>query len=284
MSKSGFGQMYRKLSSKLIDLVVTPHVLGEVPAEPAPAAQSEDSTSSPQKIVCYVLLNHSRSNALVVDGETRRLKLQPALNPLVLGQHSEKASVLFLQHRDENNLLNPPPHAFPPRLLRMIDALEQQPDLDVELIPVTLLWGRDPEKEDSWLKLLFTDTWSTPSKVKQLVNIGLHGRQTYIEFHQGQSLRALIDYAKTTHPNSSPATYIISTLNERCCNEVHIVFDTEDDIFFILLGDRRQADGYARNSNAFTSTHNTAVEDFCHDVFIFNINNRSLDFTNSCGR
>ena len=214
MPKSGFGQMYRKLSSKLIDLVVTPHVLGEVPAEPAPAAQSEDSTSSPQKIVCYVLLNHSRSNALVVDGETRRLKLQPALNPLVLGQHSEKASVLFLQHRDENNLLNPPPHAFPPRLLRVIDALEQQPDLDVELIPVTLLWGRDPEKEDSWLKLLFTDTWSTPSKVKQLVNIGLHGRQTYIEFHQGQSLRALIDYAKTTHPNSSPATYIISTLND----------------------------------------------------------------------
>ncbi|BCU63588.1 glycerol-3-phosphate O-acyltransferase [Acinetobacter bouvetii DSM 14964 = CIP 107468] len=215
MSKSGFGQIYRKLSSKLLDLVVTPHVLGEIPAEPAVlAAQSEDSTSPPQKIVCYVMLNHSRSNALVVDGETRRLKLHPALNPLVLGNHTEKASMLFLQHRDENNLLNPPPHAFPPRLLRLIEALEQQPDLDVELIPVTLLWGRDPEKEDSWLKLLFTDTWSTPSKVKQLVNIGLHGRQTYIEFHEGQSLRNLIDYAKTTHPNSSPATYITSTLND----------------------------------------------------------------------
>ena len=121
MSKSGFGQIYRKLSSKLLDLVVTPHVLGEVPAEPAVSlTQNEDSASSPQKIVCYVLLNHSRSNALVVDSETRRLKLAPALNPLVLGQHSEKASVLFLQHRDENNLLNPPPHAFPPRLLRLI--------------------------------------------------------------------------------------------------------------------------------------------------------------------
>ena len=34
MSKSGFGQMYRKLSSKLLDLIVTPHVLGEVPTEP----------------------------------------------------------------------------------------------------------------------------------------------------------------------------------------------------------------------------------------------------------
>ena len=211
MSKSGFGQMYRKLSSKVLDLVVTPHVLGDVPTE-APAAASDHQPV--QKVVCYVLQTHSRSNALVVDGETRRLKLPAALDPMDLGSSKEKASVLFLQHRDENNLLSTPPHAFPPRLLRLIEQLEKNPNLDVELIPVTVLWGRDPEKEDSWFKLLFTDTWSTPSKVKQLVNIGLHGRQSHLEFHKAQSLRALVDYAKTTHPNLSPATYIVSNLND----------------------------------------------------------------------
>ena len=230
MSKPGFGQMYRKLSSKLLDLVVTPHVLGEVPTEPAIAETSD--TPQSKKIVCYVLQTHSRSNALVVDGETRRLKLHAALDPLNVGTHTEKASVLFLQHRDENNLLNPPPHAFPPRLLRLVEALEKQPDLDIEFVPVTLLWGRDPEKEDSWLKLLFTDTWSTPSRVKQLMNIGLHGRQTYIEFHEPQSLRALIDYAKTTHPNLSPATYILSTLNDYLDGQREVVLGPD-------LSDRR---------------------------------------------
>ena len=230
MSKSGFGQMYRKLSSKLLDLVVTPHVLGEVPTEPAIAETSDQPQS--KKIVCYVLQTHSRSNALVVDGETRRLKLHAALDPLNVGTHTEKASVLFLQHRDENNLLNPPPHAFPPRLLRLVEALEKQPNLDIELVPVTLLWGRDPEKEDSWLKLLFTDTWSTPSRVKQLMNIGLHGRQTYIEFHEPQSLRALVDYAKTTHPNLSPATYILSTLNDYLDGQREVVLGPD-------LSDRR---------------------------------------------
>ncbi|RKG32298.1 glycerol-3-phosphate 1-O-acyltransferase PlsB [Acinetobacter tianfuensis] len=229
MSKSGFGQMYRKLSSKLLDLVVTPHVLGEVPTEPPAAAEEKPAA---KKIICYVLQTHSRSNALIVDSETRRLKLQPALDPLTLGNHSEKASVLFLQHRDENNLLNPPPHAFPPRLLRLVEALEQQPDLDVELIPVTLLWGRDPEKEDSWLKLLFTDTWSTPSRVKQLMNIGLHGRQTYIEFHEPQSLRDLVNFAKETHPNLSPATYIISSLNDYLDGQREVVLGPD-------LSDRR---------------------------------------------
>ncbi|MFN4093847.1 MAG: glycerol-3-phosphate 1-O-acyltransferase PlsB [Acinetobacter johnsonii] len=215
MSKSGFGQMYRKLSSKLLDLIVTPHVLGEVPTEPTAPDADPAASGHPKKIVCYVLQNHSRSNALLVDGETRRLKLAPALDPLVVGTHQEKASIVFLQHSDENNLLNPSPHTFPPRLLRLVEALEQQPDLDVELVPVTVLWGRSPDKEDSWFKLLFTDTWATPSTVKQLMNIGLHGRQSFLEFHESQSLRALVDFAKTTYPNLSPATYILNTLNNQ---------------------------------------------------------------------
>jgi len=230
MSKHGFGQMYRRLSSKLLDLVVTPHVLGEVPAEPTPSAASE--ASHPPKIVCYVLQNYSRSNALVVDSETRRLHLKPALDPLHVAEHQEKASVLFLQRHDERNLLNPPPHAFPPRLLRLIEILEKYPDADIELVPVTVLWGRAPDKEDSWVKLLFTDTWATPSKIKQLVNIGLHGRQSYLEFHESQSLRQLVEYAKTHYPNLSPATYIISTLNDFLDRQREVVLGPD-------LSDRR---------------------------------------------
>ncbi len=103
MSKSGFGQMYRRLSSKILDLVVTPHVLGEVPTETPTLDQStdrtENNTSTPQKVVCYVLQNYSRSNALVVDGETRRLQLAPALDPLVIGANREKAAILFYSIR-----------------------------------------------------------------------------------------------------------------------------------------------------------------------------------------
>lgn len=230
MSQRGFGQMYRRLSSKLLDLVVTPHVLGEIPTEPA--QHSNATTPDSKKIVCYVLQNYSRSNALIVDSETRRLDLKPALDPLVIAEHQEKASVLFLQHHDERNLLNPPPHAFPPRLLRLIEVLEKHPEYDIELVPVTVLWGRAPDKEDSWVKLLFTDTWATPSKIKQLVNIGLHGRQSYLEFHEPQSLRHLVDYAKTHYPNLSPATYIISTLNDYLDRQREVVLGPD-------LSDRR---------------------------------------------
>lgn len=229
MSKSSFGQIYRRLSSKLLDLVVTPHVLGEVPSETSTASSAEQAT---EKVVCYVLQNHSRSNALVVDSETRRLKLQAALDPLQLTGHQEKTALLFLQHQDETNLVNPPPYAYPPRLLRLIEFLEKHPQADVELVPVTVLWGRSPDKEDSLFKLLFTDTWATPSKVKQLMNISLHGRQSYLEFHPAQSLQALIAEASEKHPNLSPATCITSQLNSYLDRQREVVLGPD-------LSDRR---------------------------------------------
>ncbi|WP_273778378.1 glycerol-3-phosphate 1-O-acyltransferase PlsB [Acinetobacter sp. GSS19] len=229
MSKRGFGQMYRRFSSKLLDLVVTPHVLGEVPTE---TVTKTEATTPSQKVVCYVLQNYSRSNALVVDGEARRLKLNPALDPLRLGEHQEKASLIFLQHKNQRNLVNPPTHAFSPRLLRLVELLEKHPDYEVELIPVTVLWGRSPDKEDSLLKLLFTDTWATPSRVKQLVNIGLHGRESYLEFHEAISLRALIQHAQTQYPNLSPATYITSHLNDYLDRQREVVLGPD-------LSDRR---------------------------------------------
>lgn len=242
MSKSSFGQIYRRLSSKLLDLVVTPHVIGEVPSTaaqgaPEQTAQSQqtpmtEAKTAPKKVVCYVLQNYSRSNALVVDGETRRLNLQPALDEMSFDQHRERSAVMFLQHHSETSFIQNKDHSFPPRLIRLIEFLEKNPDYDVDLVPVTVLWGRSPDKEDSLFKLLFTDTWATPSRVKQLMNIGLHGRQSFIEFHVAQSLRDLMEHAKVQHPNLSPATIIINTLNDYLDTQREVVLGPD-------LSDRR---------------------------------------------
>lgn len=57
MSQRGFGQMYRRLSSKLLDLVVTPHVLGEIPTEPA---QHSNATTPDSKKSCAMFCRITR--------------------------------------------------------------------------------------------------------------------------------------------------------------------------------------------------------------------------------
>ncbi len=67
----------------------------------------------------------------------------------------------------------------------------------MNLIPVTILWGRAPEKEDSLFKLLVADNWQEPSISKQLFNIGVMGRNTFVEFHRPQDLRVMIEELTT---------------------------------------------------------------------------------------
>ena len=172
-------QLYRKLSGQLLDVAVKPKLLGELP----------EFDDDDQTIRFYVLQDYSRSNSILIDLQTQEHKLPPALVGVHDAAHDikENAAIIFLNH----------PHAkdnqLSPRLSRLVSAILQYPELKVRLVPVSILWGRAPEKEDSLFKLLTADNWQDPSITKQLFNIGVMGRDTFVQFHPPQDLRTLIN-------------------------------------------------------------------------------------------
>lgn len=224
---SGFGNFYRRVSGKLLDIVAKPEVLGEVPEKlqittsdtthESTNSQQTDRSAAPiiqknasNRPICYVLFEHSVSTALLVDSEARRRNLIAPFDPMTGSHFDENASILYLKNSNENN----PSDSESPRLIRLIDIVKHHPDLDVELVPITMLWGRAPDKEDSIFKLLFADTWSAPSVLKQSVNIAIHGRQTFIEFHKPISLRSLIaETSAGTDYTSTTADHVIEYLS-----------------------------------------------------------------------
>ena len=172
-------QLYRKISGQMLDVAVKPKLLGELP----------DFDQDDQTLRFYVLQDYSRSNSILIDLQTQEHKLPPALVGVNDSAHNikENAAIIFLHH----------PHAkenqLSPRLSRLVSAVLQYPELKVRLVPVSILWGRAPEKEDSLFKLLTADNWQDPSITKQLFNIGVMGRDTFIQFHPPQDLRTLIN-------------------------------------------------------------------------------------------
>ncbi len=171
-------QLYRKLSGQLLDVAVKPKLLGELP-------KFDDDDNI---LRFYVLQDYSRSNSILIDLQTQEHNLPPALVGVQDITHDvkENAAIIFLHH----------PHAkdsqLSPRLSRLVAAVLQHPELQVRLVPVSILWGRAPEKEDSLFKLLTADNWEDPSITKQLFNIGVMGRDTFVQFHPPQDLRTLI--------------------------------------------------------------------------------------------
>jgi len=80
----------------------------------------------------------------------------------------------------------------PAELIRLIEALERDPTLDVRLVPIAVYWGRAPQKEGSWWRLLFAENWVLASGFRKLMQVLINGRFTMIEIGEPQSLRGLL--------------------------------------------------------------------------------------------
>lgn len=114
---------YRRVSAKGLSLAVKPTVIGE-----APIIDNENPTF-------YVIRDYSRSNSLLVGMMTDELDLPSALAEIHSRGLDESSAMVFLHGRNKER------ESVSPRLERLVKACFDNPELDVNLVPVTILWG-----------------------------------------------------------------------------------------------------------------------------------------------
>lgn len=187
LSFLGLDRLLRLLTRKLMYLWVRTQVLPN---------DLKQLGIDPDKPICYVLQTRLLSSVLVLETETMTLGLPRPLKSMRQHGLREKHSVICLTLGDPLNPLARPKHQHSPRLVSLVEAARLDPTLDVQLVPVTILWGRAPDKESSLLKVLFADSWATPSALKQLITIFINGRSTMLRFSAPLSLRQLCDEGK----------------------------------------------------------------------------------------
>ena len=176
------GNVVLALLGRLLYLVVRARVTPE---------QIATLRLDPQLPLCYVLQDRHLSSLLVLEEETRRLGLPSALAPIGPEfPRSERAVFSVIVNRNPLSTRTAEPSVT---LAQITATLLRQPALDVQLLPVTILWGRAPGSQDSLVKALFADAWASVGPLRQLVIILLHGRQTRVGFGEPVSLRRLID-------------------------------------------------------------------------------------------
>jgi glycerol-3-phosphate O-acyltransferase len=142
--------------------------------------------------VSYALHIRQLSAVLVLDDVARRLGLPLPSAPLDVGAAPEPSSFFFLTRSGQPSPLRRNPYEYSKRLERLIAAVEADPALDVQVVPVSIFWGRAPDKQDSVLKALFADSWVAPGFLRQALRLLIHGRQTQLSFGAPISLRAVL--------------------------------------------------------------------------------------------
>ena len=172
-----------------------------------------DNRIDPSLQTLYVLADRGTSDLLVLIDATRRLNLPHPLSSNSPGSLAPHRSVYSLASR------NP-----------LIDWIKQQPkqskmlqdvlrgvssetDLDLQIVPVSVFWGRPLAKQKNWLQVLFADTWALAGRTRRFFTIVIHGRSTRLIFSQPLSLRQLM--AELGHDEQAIQDHLLELLSQQ---------------------------------------------------------------------
>jgi glycerol-3-phosphate O-acyltransferase len=143
-----------------------------------------------QRPVCYVLEMHGVADLVVLEKVAEANGL-PAPTQALRSPLPE-TSVFFLERfadfwgdRIDRRISAP--------LRQLVRAASNDATLDVDLIPVSVFWGRAPQHEGSWLRVLLAETWNRVGRFRRFLSVLVNGRNLFVQFGEPISLRALID-------------------------------------------------------------------------------------------
>ena len=151
---------------------------------------------SPTVPVCYVLERDSRADLAVLCNVTERLHLPYPEKRSGSLPIEERRTYFDVGRRrrfwDATDSRRPPPH-----LQALIENLRNDAVRDVLLVPTAVYWGRAPQKEGSWLRLLFAENWALTSRVRKFGSVVVNGRNVMVELGEPISLRSMLDGSPT---------------------------------------------------------------------------------------
>jgi len=140
--------------------------------------------------IYYILQRRSTSSFLMLKEKVRQLNLP---EPIIISEKDEQiknGSVFFLQAKTMLGLGGKPVKKYQQSFADLLDKQRKDQKQHHQLIPLSIYWGRNPGKENSLLKLLFTDTESANPFRKFFLFI-FQGRNTFVRMTKPIDLQQL---------------------------------------------------------------------------------------------
>lgn len=143
--------------------------------------------------VCYIMDTYSLSSLLILDKACEKYSLSRPLFPLENGDRVGNRSWAALR-RLKGLLLRRYTNRRSSDMLKMLTRYaKDHPDFEAQLVPVTVLIGRAPDKEESITKIMFSESWEIGGRLRRLFSTLINGRNTFVYYGKPFSLREMVD-------------------------------------------------------------------------------------------
>ena len=150
-----------------------------------------DLNLDPARPLVYVMKTESVSDIAALNEITGKMGLPSPYEPLKL-DGVETPRIVCLEgskplfgKRESNE-------PFLQTFLQLLALHRQQKDLDIQLVPVSLYWGRTPGKEDDSMRAAVLER-EDPTWLRKCLMILFLGRHNFVQFSRAVSLRNMAD-------------------------------------------------------------------------------------------
>ena len=171
------------LSRRILFSWIKPTILG---------ADRERLNLSDTDLVCYALPYRSTADLLVIDQAAEGAGLPRAVDPI---EPIEARSFFFLG-RPEGTLGRKSLRRPSDRMNRLFQHQQMMVDQAIKVVPVSIFWGHQPDREKSIFKLLLSEHWSATSGFKKFLAILFHRRHILVQFGDPIDLTSLATEAE----------------------------------------------------------------------------------------
>lgn len=131
---------------------------------------------------CYVLPQRSLLDLLALEIATRRAELRAPREPLDAADPALPRSFFFLGHTEGVLIKRRSMRVRSPLMRGAVAALAA--GRPVEFVPVSVFWGRAPQRERSLLRLLAAERWAVTGHVRKLLALVFDRDHLFVQFGQ----------------------------------------------------------------------------------------------------
>lgn len=172
--------LIQNVLSRVFSLWVKPDVLPDAPA----------TLIDPRLPVIYVLEVGGVADRTALRIICKQHGLPPPTSELVFGNVTEHSSMAVLQRR-HGTVFKRHRHVMSATLARLVKEGCNTDAGELQIVPVSVYWGRAPDKQSSLLGLWFTENWQFTGRTRKLLTTILHGRHTLLSISEPLSFETL---------------------------------------------------------------------------------------------
>jgi glycerol-3-phosphate O-acyltransferase len=178
-----FSRLYRNIVSLPLKLLVSSKLVPENPLK-----DLEIDIESP---IYYVLQRRSTSSFIMLRDKAKQLGLPAPVYIKQGAQEIENGAVFFLQSKSFFGLGGKPVKKYQTLLEQLLTKQKTEANINHQLIPFSIYWGRNPGKENSVFRLMFTDSESA-NPLRKFFLFLFQGRNTFVRIAKPVDLHQVI--------------------------------------------------------------------------------------------